>query len=121
MADVSITTPSSDAAVQMGIREWPQQLKKGSWDETSAEGQTLVRYVLDGEGILEIEAAESPKRTTNLTPGTLVEVSGDASLSWRAEGEMIILTPGFEEGGKFLGVAVAVIIIFGALVAGVGS
>jgi hypothetical protein len=122
MADISVTTPSSDAAAERGIREWSQQLKKGSWEETSSEGQTLIRYVLDGNGVLEIDSAESSrKRTTNLTPGTLVEVSGDASLSWSAEGEMIILTPGFEEGGKLLGVAAAAIVIFGALLAGVGS
>jgi hypothetical protein len=126
MADISVTTPSSDAAAEMGIPEWSQQLKEGSWEETSSEGQTLIRYVLDGNGVLEIDTAESsPKRTTNLTPGTLVEVSGDASLSWSAEGEMIILTeiiltPGFEEGNKSLGVAAAAILIFGALLAGVG-
>jgi hypothetical protein len=127
MVDISVTTPSSDAAAEMGIPEWSQQLKEGSWEETSSEGQTLVRYVLDGNGVLEIDTADHkyPKRTTNLTPGTLVEVSGDASLSWSAEGEMIILTeiiltPGFEEGNKSLAYAVAAILIFGALLAGVG-
>ena len=122
MADVSIRTPSSDAAAQMGIREWPQQLKKGAWEESSSEGQTLVRYVLDGTGSLEVMDVESSTTsTTKLSPGTLVEISGEASLSWNSDGDMIILTPGFEEGGTFLAVAAGVVVLFGALLAGVGS
>jgi hypothetical protein len=34
---------------------------------------------------------------------------------------MILLTPGFEEGGKLLGVAALMVIVCGALIAGVGS
>ena len=118
MAKVSITTPSSEAAAQMGIREWPQQLKKGFWDENVGEGQTLIRYVLDGQGVLEIEDVESGKtKSTDLKPGTLIEVTGDTSLLWKAEGEMIILTPGFEEGGMLLVVACAVVVLFAALIA----
>ena len=64
---------------------------------------------------------KAAKRSIKVNPGTLVEVSGEAILSWKAEGEVIVLTPGFEEGGTFLGVAFAVIILFGALLAGVGS
>ena len=122
MADISVTTPSPDAAAEIGIRDWPQQAKKGTWDETSAEGQTLVRYVLDGKGTLEIEdMTDSSKQTTNVAPGTLIEISGGANLSWTSDQEMIILTPGFEEGGTLLIVAAAVVILFGALIAGVGS
>jgi hypothetical protein len=120
MADVSVTSPSPDDAAAMGIREWPQQLKKGSWEEKSNEGQTLVRYVLDGTGVLEIETDDLPKTTNKLSSGTLVEVSGESSLSWRADDEMIILTPGFEEGGKFIGVILVMLLTFGALLAGGG-
>jgi hypothetical protein len=120
MADVSVTSPSPDDAAAMGIRDWPQQLKKGSWEEKSNEGQTLVRYVLDGTGVLEIETDDLPKTTNKLSSGTLVEISGESSLSWRADGEMIILTPGFEEGGKFIGVILVMLLTFGALLAGGG-
>jgi hypothetical protein len=54
-------------------------------------------------------------------PGALLEVSGPASLVWEAKSEMIVLTPGFEEGGKLIGVALALVVMCGALVAGVGS
>ena len=121
MAEITITTPSSDDASDMGIREWPQTLKRGEWEEFSEEGQLLVRYILDGTGTLDVEDSEAAKRSIKVKPGTLVEVSGEAILSWKAEGEVIVLTPGFEEGGTFLGVAVAVIILFGTLLAGVGS
>jgi hypothetical protein len=32
-ASVEITNPSQEKATELGIREWPQQLKKGSWKE----------------------------------------------------------------------------------------
>ena len=118
---VSVSTPSSEKASEMGVREWPQQLKKGTWQESSKEGGTLVRYVLDGTGSLEVSENGSPNRKISLSPGTLLEVSGDVSLSWTAKNEMIILTPGFEEGGTLAIVAVGVLVIFGALLAGVGS
>ena len=125
MADpsVQVTAPSPDEAAEMGIRDWPQQLKKGVWDEIVAEDRTVIRYVLDGTGSVEIIAGESEAtQTAKVGPGTLVEVTGKASLSWKIDtNEMIILTPGFEEGGTLLAVAVAVIGIFGALLAGVGS
>lgn len=115
MADISVSSPSPDEAADMGIRDWPQQLRKGSWEETSNEGQALVRYVLDGTGVIEIESGVSPKTTSKISPGSLVAVSGEATLSWRADGEMIILTPGFEEGGKFLGVVAVMLLVFGVL------
>jgi hypothetical protein len=120
MAQVSITLPSPDEAASMGVRDWPQQSKKGFWTETASEGQTLVRYVLDGTGYVKIDADETSKQTTQLAPGTLIEITGEATLSWNTPGEMIILTPGFEEGGKLLGVAAALIVVCGALIAGFG-
>jgi hypothetical protein len=32
-ASVKVTNPSQKEATELGIREWPQQLKKGSWSE----------------------------------------------------------------------------------------
>lgn len=32
-ASVEITNPSQEEATELGIREWPQQLKTGSWTE----------------------------------------------------------------------------------------
>jgi hypothetical protein len=123
MTDVSVTTPSPDAAAEMGIRDWPQQLKKGSWTDASGPGQTLVRYVLDGTGTVEIVTNnDSITKSSTIGPGTLIEVTGEAKLSWESSSsEMILLTPGFEEGGKLLGVAALMVIVCGALIAGVGS
>jgi hypothetical protein len=123
MTDVSVTTPSPDAAADMGIRDWPQQLKKGSWTDASGPGQMLVRYVLDGTGTVEIVTIhDSITKLSTVGPGTLIEVTGEAKLSWEASSsEMILLTPGFEEGGKLLGVAALMVIVCGALIAGVGS
>lgn len=115
MADVSVTNPSPDDAAEMGIRDWPQQLKEGTWDEETREGQTLIRYILDGTGVLRTEADDLGQNSYQLTPGTLVEVTGKASLSWRANEKLIILTPGFEEGGKFIAVLAVMLLTFGAL------
>jgi hypothetical protein len=82
-----------------------------------SDGKTLVRYVLDGKGTVTI----NDDQKKNVGPGALLEVSGPASLVWEAKSEMIVLTPGFEEGGKLIGVALALVAMCGALVAGVGS
>lgn len=122
-ASVDISSPSPDEAANMGIRDWPQQLKTGTWEEQAGDGQTIVRYVLDGKGVVEISTDDQTgTKRTSVGPGSLVEVTGEASLSWKASsGEMIVLTPGFEEGGKLIGVAVAMIVLCGALVAGLGG
>ena len=134
MVDISITNPSPDDAADMGIRDWPQQVKKGYWEERCTEGEPpLVRYVLDGTGTLDISTSSydttSMKKTSQiLSPGTLIEISNvdegeSVNLLWQAnEGEdMIILTPGFEQGGIFIGAIVAMILTFVALIAGVGQ
>ena len=59
-------------------------------------------------------------------PGLLVQVAGPAILCWKNEGaakgeEVIVLTPGFEEGGALAGVAIGLVLLCGALIAGVGS
>lgn len=124
---VRVTTPSPDIAAGMGIREWPQQFKSGSWKEevSSSSDTTLVRYVLEGTGTVDISStSEGENKSYKVRPGTLLEVSGPATLSWTTttkDGEMIILTPNYEEGGTFLGVVAALVVLCGALIAGVGS
>lgn len=115
MAYVSVTNPSPENAADMGIRDWPQQLKEGNWNEEAKDGQTLVRYILDGTGVLNTEASDLGTKSYKLTPGTLVEITGQTSLNWKANDQLIVLTPGFEEGGKFIGVLVIVLLTFGAL------
>lgn len=85
--------------------------------ETVSEGQTLVRYVLDGKGSLTTDEGQR----VSVNPGSLIEVTGPGSMSWETSSEMLVLTPGFEEGGKLAGVALALVVLCGALIAGVGS
>lgn len=128
MATIKISKPSSDEAAQMGIREWPQQLRQGTWTEFVTLDKTVVRYILNGSGSLKsTDEDQAITKITPLVPGTLVEVTGTATLEWKAndkdgkeEEGLIVLTPAFEEGGLFLGVAVVVIAIFGALLGGGG-
>lgn len=120
MANVEVKTPSQEEAENLGIREWPQQAKsKGSFVESCQEGKTLVRYVLEGQGNVEIiEGGEDPSQSISMKPGSLLEVAGEATLSWEVtSSEMILLTPGFEQFGIFAGVALALVALLGALVA----
>uniref|UniRef100_A0A7S4AEF7 Uncharacterized protein n=1 Tax=Pseudo-nitzschia australis TaxID=44445 RepID=A0A7S4AEF7_9STRA len=124
--DVSV--PSQAECESLGVREWPQQSKKGSWTETVAPGKSLVRYVLEGTGSLKIVTGDGTK-PISVKPGILVEVEtgGDASSSavelvWACDAncsEMILLTPGFEESGVFLGVVAGILVLFGVLLSGV--
>lgn len=115
-ATVSVRTPSQEEAEGLGIREWPQQAKsKGAFQEVCQD--TLVRYVLDGQGSVQVTDGEESKQVA-MAPGSLLEVSGEATLDWVvASDEMIILTPGFEQGGLFAGVTLAVVVLLGALIA----
>mmetsp|Transcript_19220 Transcript_19220/g.28985 ORF Transcript_19220/g.28985 Transcript_19220/m.28985 type:complete len:162 (-) Transcript_19220:75-560(-) len=109
---VKLSTPSPERAAEMGIREWPQQLKSGSWSEEVSDGQNLVRYVLDGTGDIEIKEKDGKSKVSTVGPGALLEVSDQATLMWRVNsGEMIVLTPGYEQAGLFLGVAVSLILL----------
>lgn len=115
-ATVSITTPSPDDAADMGIREWPQQTKNaGSWSETVDDGESLVRYVLDGTGSVSIDG-----QVNSVGPGSLIEVTGQATLDWTGKEAMIILTPGYEQTGLLVGVAALLVIltVVGATVLG---
>ena len=123
MAKIRITTPSSDVAVEMGMREWPQQVQQGRWSEFVPSETTVIRYVLEGSGTLEIvDEDQAQAQSTSLVPGTLIEVTGTASLQWSTlpdTTDMILLTPNFEQGGLLMGVVVSIIALFGALLAGV--
>lgn len=109
------TMPSQEESVDLGIREWPQQTKSSSWDEEAKEGQTLVRYVLQGSGSVTVNGQAAKKFMT----GMLMEVDGPASLQWnKDDGEdVILLTPGFENGGLFAGALIGFVAMVGALVA----
>eukprot|EP00537_Pseudo-nitzschia_pungens_P014336 CAMPEP_0172384682 /NCGR_PEP_ID=MMETSP1061-20121228/2419_1 /TAXON_ID=37318 /ORGANISM="Pseudo-nitzschia pungens, Strain cf. pungens" /LENGTH=231 /DNA_ID=CAMNT_0013113395 /DNA_START=65 /DNA_END=760 /DNA_ORIENTATION=+ len=133
-----VSVPSQAECETLGIREWPQQSKTGSWTETVKPGSSLVRYVLEGSGSLAIlggnEATASSSSSSSsfssspiaVSPGTLVEIEADADegsdvrLAWTTsnDAEMILLTPGFEEGGVFLGVLAGILVLFGALLSG---
>ena len=54
-------------------------------------------------------------------PGTLIEVDGEAQLFWEvddAKEGIIVLTPSYEEGGKLLLVAGAMVVFCAGLIAG---
>lgn len=51
-----------------------------------------------------------------------MEVDGEATLKWEVDGEgMIVLTPGFEEGGKLAMVGAFFVVLCAALLAGSGG
>lgn len=120
--NVVISNPSPDNAAEMGIREWPQQTRSGSWQETVQQDATVVRYILEGTGTLCIKTLEREKQN-KIGPGTLIEASGQCDLIWdvKENQEMIVLTPGYEEGGKLAVVAIGLIALCIALVVGIGN
>jgi hypothetical protein len=121
MADIQISTPTPTEAASLGVREWPQQLKSGDWTEEAKEGSTLTRYILDGTGSVSISSAEGRSQQSIVGPGTLVEVTGKASLQWSTPEEIIVLTPGYEEGGLLIAVALSLFILTISLISGVGG
>ena len=120
-ASVSTSIPSQAECEDLGIREWPSQVKQGSWTETADADQTLTRYVLEGEGTLAVaDNEDASKQSYTLTPGILVTVTGPAALSWQVKSttsDMILLTPSYEEGGLLLAVAGFLLLLLGALFA----
>jgi hypothetical protein len=120
LSNVRVTTPSQAQAEEMGLREWPQQAKsKGTWEESVKEGQTVVRYVLDGQASVKVNCGteESTEQVT-MKAGSLLEVTGQATLLWQVvSDEIILLTPNFEQVGVFAGVVAAMVVLLGALIA----
>mmetsp|Transcript_4753 Transcript_4753/g.12075 ORF Transcript_4753/g.12075 Transcript_4753/m.12075 type:complete len:281 (+) Transcript_4753:3-845(+) len=136
--EVNVQTPTQEEAESFGIREWSQQAwQQGTFIETAAASDattTTTRYVLEGEGQLTVVSSsatttiaatnendnDNKKQVVKLRPGTLVEVTGGGGgvqLDWDITSkEMILLTPGFEEIGLFVGVLVGFVGLVGALV-----
>lgn len=115
-ATPTYTLPSQQESEQLGIRDWPQQTKSSSWTDEAEEGQTLVRYILQGSGTLDVDGGRSSRK---FNTGMLVEAEGPVKLDWnKDEGEnVIILTPGFEQGGLFAGALIGFVAMVGALIA----
>jgi hypothetical protein len=109
------TMPSQEESVELGIREWPLQTKTSSWTDEAKEGQTLIRYILQGSGSVTVNGKKSKKFMT----GMLMEVEGPVNLKWEKDDEedCIILTPGYENGGLLVGALVGFVAMVGALVA----
>jgi len=111
---IQSSTPSQEEAVQLGIREWPQQVKTGEWRESTkgTSSEPLARYVLEGKGRITVGSGES----VFVGPGTLVTLANEDDIRWKVTTpDMIVLTPGYEEGGKLVAVAAALIALVGAL------
>ena len=126
---VEITFPTPDDAASMGIRDWPQQYHSKTWSDSVAEGGIATRYILEGTGRVTIDYYDDddkPQRIKNqrVYPGTLVEVDGEANLTWEVDDKdkgIIVLTPGYEEGGKLLiGGGAFLVFIAGLLIGGGG-
>lgn len=123
---VEITFPTPEEAASMGIRDWPQQFHDSSWSESISEGQIATRYVLSGKGRVTIdyydnENVNRQRANQRVYPGTLIEVDGEAQLFWEvddAKEGIIVLTPSYEEGGKLLLVAGAMVVFCAGLIAG---
>jgi len=123
---VQITFPTPEEAASMGIRDWPQQFHGKDWDESIPEGQIATRYVLSGKGRVTIDYYDDDnvnrkRANQRVYPGTLIEVDGEAKLFWEvdnAKDGIIVLTPSYEEGGKLLLVAGAMVIFCAGLIAG---
>jgi len=116
------TFPSQEEAVELGIREWPQQTKvRSEWSEEVQQKQTLVRYILQGTGTVTVTDDSRNKRSEkkNFQPGFMLEVEGPATLDWNKSDneDVVILTPGFEQGGLFLGAILGLVGLTGALIA----
>ena len=127
---VEITFPTPEEAASMGIRDWPQQFHDKDWAESITEGQIATRYVLSGKGRVTIDYYDGDnldiRQRTNqrIYAGTLVEVDGEAELFWEVDDDggasngIIVLTPSYEEGGKLLLVAGALVVFCAGLIAG---
>ena len=112
---VDLSTPSQDEAVELGIREWPQQVKSGTWTESVDAGSSLTRYILEGRGTVTLGSGDKK----SLSPGMLLTFTDESMIEWEAStADMIILTPGYEEGGKLAAVFAILVLLLGAIVAG---
>jgi len=127
---VEVKYPNQDEAVALGAREWPPQVRSGKWTDRLEVGAIAARYVLDGRGTIDVTLFDAktglPKTSEptrhNLVPGSLVEAMGPATIEWTSTTpEMIVLSPKFEQAGLLAGVATAIVLLFAALLSGVGQ
>jgi len=125
---VEVKCPNQKEAVALGAREWPQQVKSGTWSERIDAGATAARYVLMGTGSLDVTLLDEennnlPKTdvptTHKLVPGSLVEAMGPAVLEWTVDEdnneEMVLLTPGYENSSLFAAVGAFFVVLCGVL------
>ena len=123
----TFSKPSQAECEALGMREWPQLVKKkGLSIETAAPDTELVRYILEGEGSLMVvkeddfdddssTSSSNTKRST-VQRGTLIRVTGPVTLKWDvASTDMVVLTPSYEQGGLLLGVAGGLVALLAAL------
>lgn len=114
-----------DVPFRLSLSYLAQQVRTGSWFETLSKGETVTRYILEGEGFVTVTAMAVDKKK-KVGPGTLVEAKGPVELRWKVfdagndggkgKGEMIVLTPGYEEGASLAIVAVAFVVLCAVLV-----
>lgn len=123
--------PSYPDAERIGVREWPKQTKMGAWEEKFDAGQVGARYILEGAGMVLVTLYENDGFTPKVTipeeyrvvPGNLVEVMGPCKLEWQTDedAEIVILSPGYEQGSLLAAVGALFVVLCGALIAGVGQ
>ena len=123
---MEVKMPSENEAVSLGIREWPQQLKKGAWSEKVDDGKMSCVYVLDGSASVSVtllnEAGEPKTDLPSehvIVPGSLLETMGPAQLEFEAtDDEILILTPDYQQGTLLAAAGALFIVVCGALITG---
>lgn len=103
----------------------------GRWTERFDTGQVAARYILEGAGMVMVTLYENDGFTPKVgipeeyrvVPGNLVEAMGPCMIEWQTDedAEMVILTPGYEQGSLLAAVGALFVVICGALIAGVGQ
>ena len=87
----------------MGIRDWPQQVRRGPFEDVCDKG--ALRYVLEGCGTVTARG-----QSISVTQNSLITVQEQCTLSWQPEEEeFVLLTP--EYNGPPIG------LVFGAFAA----
>ena len=118
--------PTQDESVELGIREWPQQIKtERIWSEHVKEGKQLVRYILQGSGKVTVLVDRTKEGNdgglvNEFNTGVMVEVDGPAELVWiksdTDDDDIIILTPTYEQSGLFIGAIAGFVVLCGGLI-----
>merc|ERR1711865_1206615 len=63
----NVSVPSQAACAQLGMRDWPQQTKKGTWTEAVPSEYSealLARYIVDGTGTVTITEQHGAEEAT---------------------------------------------------------